>query len=110
MRIALNLLFVAPGVAGGRVYAEGLLRGLAAADRENGYLCYLRRDTPFPELPREQFHFVPAPVSGTSTLRRALWEYGVLPRDVAKSRADLFHGLGNLSPAVKTCPFVLTIH
>ena len=48
MRIALDLLFVAPGVAGGRVYAEGLLRGLAAVDRDNDYWCHVRRDTRLP--------------------------------------------------------------
>src|SRR5262245_8505638 len=37
MRIALNMLFVAPGLAGGRVYCEGLLKGLQAVGGEDEY-------------------------------------------------------------------------
>ena len=42
MRVGLNMLFVAAGLAGGRIYCEGLLRGLAAVDQENEYVVYTR--------------------------------------------------------------------
>jgi glycosyltransferase involved in cell wall biosynthesis len=110
MRIAFNMIFVAPGVAGGRVYCEGLLRGLAAVDLTNAYVIYTRRDTQFPDLPPERFHQVCAPVSGGSTLWRTFWEYKVLPHKVRRGGFQLFHGLGSLSPASHSCPFVLTVH
>lgn len=108
MRVGLNLLFVAPGVAGGRVYAEGLLSGFAVVDSDNEYLVYTRRDTNLPRLP-DRFRQIAAPVARNSTIGRTLWEYSRLPGRVRAETADLFHGLGNLSPASR-CPFVLTIH
>jgi glycosyltransferase involved in cell wall biosynthesis len=110
MKIAFNMLFVAPGVAGGRVYCEGLLRGLAAVDPANDYVIYTRRDTRLPDLPPERFRQVCAPVSGHSTVWRTFWEYKLLPRKVRRGGFQLFHGLGSLSPASRSCPFVLTIH
>jgi glycosyltransferase involved in cell wall biosynthesis len=110
MRVALNMLFVAPGLAGGRVYCEGLLRGLAAVDRENEYVIYTRRGTQLPALDPARFRQEVAPVPPGSTLRRTAWEYGALPRRVRRGGFDLFHGLGTLSPSARPCPFVLTVH
>jgi glycosyltransferase involved in cell wall biosynthesis len=110
MRVALNMLFVAPGLAGGRVYCEGLLGGLSRMDRDNTYDVYTRRDIRLPELLPERFRHICAPVPGPSVLWRTAWEYGVLPGEVRRRSADLFHGLGSLSPVVKGRPVVLTIH
>lgn len=110
MRIGLNMLFVAPGVAGGRVYCEGLLRGLAAVDREHEFWCYTRRDVSLPPVPTERFHQVTAPVQAGSLVWRTLWEFMALPRAARKDGIQLLHGLGNVSPAGRGCPFVLTIH
>jgi glycosyltransferase involved in cell wall biosynthesis len=110
MRIALNTLFVAGGVAGGRVYCEGLLRGLAAVDVTNEYVVYTRRETELPELPPNRFRQVRAPVSDSSNVWRMFWEYGILPGRVRGEAFDLLHGLGSLSPAVGSCCLVLTVH
>jgi glycosyltransferase involved in cell wall biosynthesis len=109
MRIALDMMLVAPGVAGGRVYCEELIRGLAAVDRANEYLLYTRRDVEPLSLP-PSFRSCRAPVSGRSFVWRTLWEYGRLPRVVRNAGAAVFHGLGNVAPAVRSCPFVLTVH
>ena len=92
MRIALNLLFVAPGVAGGRVYCEGLLRGFAAVDDDHEYVIYTRRGVRLPPLDPRRFRQVEAPVGPTSTVWRTYWEYRRLPRIVRQERFDLFHG------------------
>ncbi|HKI34244.1 MAG TPA: glycosyltransferase family 1 protein [Gemmataceae bacterium] len=110
MRIALNMLFVAPGVAGGRVYCEGLLKGLQEVDRENEYVAYTRRGIRLPPLDPARFRQVEAPVAPASTVWRTLWEYRRLPRLLRREGFDLFHGLGTLSPSSRSCPFVLTIH
>jgi glycosyltransferase involved in cell wall biosynthesis len=109
MLIALNMLFVAPGLAGGRVYCEGLLRGLQAVDGANEYVVYTRRGVRLPPLDPRRFQHVEAPVAPGSTAWRTLWEYRGLPRAVRREGFDLFHGLGGLSPS-SACPFVLTIH
>jgi glycosyltransferase involved in cell wall biosynthesis len=110
MRIALNMLFVAPGLAGGRVYCEGLLRGLQSVDEENTYVVYTRRGVSLPPLDPGRFRHVEAPVAPGSTVGRTLWEYRRLPRAVRHEGFDLFHGLGSLSPSSRSCPFVLTVH
>src|SRR5262245_35356253 len=110
MKIALNLMFLAPGIAGGRVYAEELLRGLAELDDGNDYVLFCRQDIALPDLPPERFSILRTPVAAASVLWRTLWEYGVLPRRVRSASVQLWHGLGNLSPMVPGLPFVLTIH
>jgi glycosyltransferase involved in cell wall biosynthesis len=109
MRIALNMLFVAPGLAGGRVYCEGLLKGLQEVDGANEYVVYTRRGVRLPLLDPRRFHHVEAPVAPGSTVWRTVWEYRRLPRAVRRGGFNLFHGLGSLSPS-SSCPFVLTIH
>jgi glycosyltransferase involved in cell wall biosynthesis len=110
MRIALNMIFVAPRLAGGRVYCEGLLRGLQAVEGDNEYVVYTRRGVLLPPLDPRRFRHVEAPIAPGSAVWRAAWEYGGLPRAIRREGYDLFHGLGSLSPPSKTCPFVLTIH
>src|SRR5262249_4725400 len=69
-----------------------------------------RRDPGLPDLPADRFRTVAAPVSATSTVGRTLWEYGVLPGRARGGGYDVFHALGSLSPTVRGCPLVLTVH
>lgn len=110
MRIALNMVFVVPRLAGGRVYCEELLRGLAEIDPDNEYLVYTRRNIRLPQLPQPQFRQIEVPVGEGSVLWRTAWEYGCLPRQVRADGSHLFHGLGSLSPLVRGRLVVLTIH
>jgi glycosyltransferase involved in cell wall biosynthesis len=110
MRIGLNLLYVAGGLAGGKVYAEGLLGGLAEVDTENEYVVFTRPGIELPVLPADRFRRVNAPVSDTSVLGRTVWEYGVLPHRARREGVELLHGLGSLSPVPHGAPLVLTIH
>jgi glycosyltransferase involved in cell wall biosynthesis len=111
MRVALNMLFVGGGVAGGRVYCEGLLRGLAGvAPVSDHYVAFARQGVSVPPLP-DRFEVSRAPVSGDSVLWRTAWEYLRLPGAVRGGRFDLFHALGSLSPSPpRGVPFVLTVH
>jgi glycosyltransferase involved in cell wall biosynthesis len=111
MRVALNMLFVGGGVAGGRVYCEGLLRGLAGvAPVSDHYVAFARQGVSLPPLP-DRFEVFRAPVSGDSVLGRTAWEYLRLPGAVRGGRFDLFHALGSLSPSPpRGVPFVLTVH
>jgi glycosyltransferase involved in cell wall biosynthesis len=110
MRVALNAIYVGDGVAGGRVYRDGLLRGLAAVGSPFAFDVLTRRGPDLPPLPAERFRAVEAPVSGRSTLRRTLWEYGVLPVRVRRGGYAVYHALGGLSPRVRGVPVILTIH
>jgi glycosyltransferase involved in cell wall biosynthesis len=110
LHVGLNLLFVAPGLAGGRVYGEGLLKGLAAVPSPYRFTVYTRRGTALPPLPADRFRHVEAPVAPHSTLGRTWWEYARLPAAVRRDGCDLFHGLGSLSPWSRGRPLVLTVH
>jgi glycosyltransferase involved in cell wall biosynthesis len=111
MRIALNALYVGDGVAGGRVYRDGLLEGLAAVGPHPfEFDVFTRRSPPLPALPPDLFRAVEAPVSGTSTVGRTVWEYAVLPGRVRRGGYGAYHALGSLSPRVRGVPVVLTIH
>jgi glycosyltransferase involved in cell wall biosynthesis len=109
MRVALNMLFAGAGVAGGKVYCDGLLQGLAQLDTKIDYTIFTRQDTHLPVLPAN-FQQYRSPIAGSSTIKRTLWEYGRLPRLVRQEPYDLLHGMGNLSPSARPKPFVLTIH
>ena len=110
MRVALNALYVGGGVAGGRVYRDGLLRGLAAVPSPYRFDVITRRRPGLPDLPGDRFRAVEAPVSGESTLARTVWEYAVLPGRVRRGGYALYHALGSLSPRVRRVPMVLTVH
>ncbi len=110
MRIALNMLFVAPGLAGGRVYCEGLLRGLGTVPGDEEYVVFTRRGVAPPPLDARRFRHFEAPVAPHSNVGRTLWEYGRLPAAVRREGCDLLHGLGSLSPPARPCRFVLTVH
>ena len=109
LRVALNALYVGGGVAGGRVYRDGLLRGLAALDTDDQFDVFTRRQPTLPELPA-RFRAVEAPVPDVSTLRRTIHEYGILPHEVFRGRYSVYHALGNLTPRVRGAPTVLTVH
>ena len=104
------MLFVTPGLAGGRIYCEGLLRGLAALDNTNEYAIFTRHETELPPLPAGQFHQLRAPIPESSNVWRTFWEYCRLPGEIRRGSFDLLHGLGSLSPVPRSCPTVLTIH
>jgi glycosyltransferase involved in cell wall biosynthesis len=111
MRVALNALYVGGGVAGGQVYRDGLLRGLAAVDTAPfAFDAFTRRSPGLPPLPADRFRTVEAPVAEASTVGRTAWEYGVLPGRVRRGGYAVYHALGSLSPRVRGVPVVLTVH
>jgi glycosyltransferase involved in cell wall biosynthesis len=110
MRVAVNLLFLGPGLPGDRVYCVKLLRSLAAVEAANEYFLIVRQGVELPGLPAERFHLIRAPVSEHSRVWRTVWEYGLMPRRVRGARPAVLHGLGSRSPAVAPCPLILTVH
>jgi glycosyltransferase involved in cell wall biosynthesis len=109
MRIGINLMFVGAGLAGGRVYAEGLLRGLAEIGGQDEFTLFTRQDAILPPLPADRFHIHRSGIPASSNFRRTFWEYMLLPRIARRHAPDVFHGAGGVSPGVKHTPLVLTI-
>ena len=111
MRIALNLLFLLPGIVGGtETYAAGLLSGLAAIDWDDEYVVFVNRESaawPLPSAPN--FVRVICPVRAARRVRRYFFEQIHLPRLLQQQRMDLVHSLGYVAPLFPPCASVVTV-
>ncbi len=112
MRIALNLLYLIPGVVGGtETYARSLVHNIAKLDKENEYVVFLNKlgadidITPGPNFRRVVCPFVP--------LRRMVrygWEQGILPFQLDREKIDLVHSLGYVAPLGARSRQIVTVH
>lgn len=118
VRVAVNLLWLVPGVVGGTEgYAVRLLRALAerrAEGIDDGVDVVLAALPAFgeayPDLVAE-FHtrFAPLP-RGRHVVRRVLAESSWLPGLLARWRPDVTHHLGGVIPLGCTGTSVVTVH
>ena len=112
MRIALNLLYLIPGVVGGtETYARSLIHSIAALDGENEYVVFLNKlaaeidITPGPNFRRVVCPFVP--------LRRIVrygWEQGILPFQLGREKIDIVHSLGYVAPLAARSRQIVSVH
>lgn len=112
MRIALNLLYLIPGVVGGtETYARSLVQSLSELDDENDYVVFLNRlgadidVTPGPNFRRVVCPFVP--------LRRMVrygWEQGILPFQLEREKIDIVHSLGYVAPLAARSRQIVSVH
>lgn len=111
-RIALNALYVGGGVAGGKVYRDGLLQGLAALDGigDIEFDLFTRRPSDLPDELLPRVRVIEAPIAQGSTFGRTAWEYAILPRVLRRGGYSACHALGSLSPRLRDTPLVLTLH
>ena len=112
MRIAINLLYLLPGIVGGtQTYAEELLNAFAALGSDNSYVMFVNeesRSLPLPAAPN--FRRVVCPVLAASRFARYRYEQTVLPRQIRSEGCDLLHSLGYVGPLSAPCKHVVTIH
>lgn len=111
MRIAINLLYLIPGVVGGtQTYAVSLARALARLDGDNEYTFFLNResaDLRLPDVPN--FHRVVCDVRAVSRPRRYAYEQIALPVQLRHLGIDVVHSPGYVCPLFSPCPSVVTI-
>jgi glycosyltransferase involved in cell wall biosynthesis len=112
MRIALNLLYLLPGVVGGtETYARSLIKAFARQDDDNEYTIYLNRESADLDVtPAENFRRVICPINAMNRASRYLWEQGALPLQLLREKPDLLHSLGYVVPLVARGPQVVTVH
>ena len=112
MVIALNLLYLIPGVVGGtETYARSLINALAENDDENEYAVFLNREAADIDVtPGPNFRRIVCPVMAMQRAMRYTWEQGVLPLQLLREKPDLVHSLGYVSPLAARCPQVVTVH
>lgn len=112
MLIALNLLYLIPGVVGGtETYALSLIRALAQQDDDNEYVVFLSREAADIDVtPGPNFRRIVCPVIAMQRAARYTWEQGILPLQLLRQKPDLVHSLGYVSPLAARCPQVVTVH
>ena len=112
MLIALNLLYLIPGVVGGtETYARSLIHALAEEDRDNEYAIFLSREAKDIDItPAPNFERIVCPVVAMQRAARYGWEQAVLPLQLLRRKPALVHSLGYVSPLAATCPQVVAVH
>lgn len=111
MLIALNLLYLIPGVVGGtETYARSLIKALAQQDEDNEYVIFVNSGAADLDItPAPNFRRVVCPVSGQRRSARYAWEQGVLPIQLRRIGADLVHSLGYVGPLAAGRSQVVTV-
>ena len=111
-RIALNALFVEPGVVGGtETYTRSLVRALGDAAPERRYTLYLAREaaaTPWDVAANVEIRATPA--TARSRVRRLGTELAWLERRARRDGAGVLHSMGTTSPLWGRLPRVVTVH
>jgi glycosyltransferase involved in cell wall biosynthesis len=112
MRIALNLLYLLPGVVGGtETYARSLIKAFSRQDDDNEYSVFLNKESADIDVtPAENFTRVICPINATNRAARYSWEQGAMPLQLRKSKPDLVHSLGYVIPLAASGPQVVTVH
>lgn len=112
-RVAINLMWMVPGVVGGsETYTVRLLHGLAERSSELDFTLFALPQfaTAHPELART-FRTVYAPMRGQLKPARVLaGEAGWMALQCRKLKIDLVHHAGGVVPLVRSGRPVLTIH
>jgi glycosyltransferase involved in cell wall biosynthesis len=98
--VALNLLYLIPGVVGGtETYALSLIHTLAAIDGSNEYVVYVNREgAELDVTPAANFRKVVCPISAERRSVRYAWEQTMLPLQLIRLKPGIVHSLGYVVP------------
>lgn len=112
MKIALNLLYLIPGVVGGtETYARSLITALARLDEDHEFTVYVNRESADLDItPAANFKRVVCPVVAMRRAYRYGWEQAILPAQLRRTRPDLVHSLGYVGPILSNRPQVISVH
>ena len=112
MQIALNLLYLLPGVVGGtETYARSLIHAFSRQDDDNEYTVYLNRESADIDVtPAANFKRVVCPINAMNRAARYSWEQGALPIQLMREKPDLLHSLGYVVPLAARGRQVVTVH
>ena len=112
MKIALNLLYLIPGVVGGtETYARSLITALGRLDEDHEYTVYVNRESAELDItPADNFTRVVCPVVAMKRAYRYGWEQAILPLQLRQTKPDLVHSLGYVGPIASSKPQVVSVH
>jgi glycosyltransferase involved in cell wall biosynthesis len=108
MRIAINTLAMKRELYGVGNYIKNLVWALAGIDRENEYVLFASAEnTCHLKGIADNFSLELAP---SNRMLRLPWEQSVLPLRLKQKRIDVYHGATFVTPLLKNCEHVVSIH
>ncbi|HEY3328865.1 MAG TPA: glycosyltransferase family 1 protein [Capsulimonadaceae bacterium] len=112
MKIALNIIYCAPGRVGGtQTYAEHLMAEIAKADSVNEYIVYANKDGAKVAIPNApNFSVVICPVDAKNLASRYVFEQLELPKRLKADNVDVCFSLGYVCPLRLPVASVVCIH
>lgn len=112
MRIALNLLYLIPGVVGGtETYARSLITAFARLDEDHEFTVYVNRESADLDItPAANFRRVVCPVVAMRRAYRYGWEQAILPLQLRQANPDIVHSLGYVGPIASKKPQIVSVH
>jgi len=110
MRVALHTPFVVQQNTGIARHIFGLLRGLAAVDRETEYVCFWPPSVPFPADLPPNFSALPLTIAGGNPVARVLREQRWMQTVYRERPFDVIHSPFGYLPPRPPAPSVVTIH
>ncbi len=111
MKIGINARFLPQPYTGIGKYSYNLLSALSQLDEENQYFLFTHQLVDFP-LP-ENFKQIRVPEKDykSPSLRKAHWEYNLIPKEMEKWGIDMAHFLYPSNPLMKLgIPTIVTVH
>jgi glycosyltransferase involved in cell wall biosynthesis len=112
MKVALNLLYLLPGVVGGtETYAKSLIKAFAKQGRDDEYTVFVNRESTNLDItPAENFERVVCPINAENRASRYAWEQIALPLQLARRKFNVVHSLGYVVPLAARGRHVVTVH
>jgi glycosyltransferase involved in cell wall biosynthesis len=108
MRIAINTLAMKRELYGVGNYIKNLVWALSGIDRENEYVLFASADNACHlKGLGENFCIEFAP---SNRMLRLPWEQSILPLRLKQKQIDVYHGATFVTPLLKTCGHVVSIH
>lgn len=110
-KVGINARYIQRKITGIEKYIQQSLSALSKTDKSTGYVLFLCKDSPAPQVSfRNNFkkYFTDFPTH--STLARILWEQFWLSGEIKKQEISLFHGTSFVLPFFKPCKYLLTIY
>lgn len=111
MKIGINARFLPQPYTGIGKYSYNLLSALAQLDEKNEYFLFTPQLVDFPLPDNFKQIRVPEKDFNSPSLRKAHWEYKLIPKEIEKWGIDLAHFLYPSNPLIKLgVPTVVTVH
>jgi len=108
MKIAINVL--PAKFAGGRDYAEMVIKTLSKIDKENQYFIFLSPDQKSNFMIKDKnFNFIVCSLPVKNKIIRMVWEQIILPFLLIKNRVDLLYTLSAIDVFLSPIPVVIKI-